>query len=58
MALWHQSKVSLPNLRYGMDLLADVTLHRQVANPTAFWIRPHPGLPGQPYIPIPTRYRR
>ena len=32
IALWHQSKVSLPNLRYGMDLLADVALHRQMAD--------------------------
>jgi hypothetical protein len=28
--LWYQSKVSLSDLRYGMDLLADVVLHRQV----------------------------
>jgi hypothetical protein len=32
IALWHQSKVSLSNLRHGMDLLADVALQRQVAD--------------------------
>jgi hypothetical protein len=28
--LWYQSQVSLSDLRYGVDLIADVVLHRQV----------------------------